>query len=394
MQFKKATKQRSKARIALDGPSGAGKTYTALIAATVMAEGRKIAVIDTERGSASLYADKFEFDVLELDNFDPRQYIEAIEAAEKAGYSVIVVDSLSHAWEGEGGALDQVDKAAKRLQGNSFAAWKDVTPLQRRLVDAMLQSPCHIIATMRSKMDYVQEKDDKGKTIVRKLGMAPVQRQGMEYEFTIVGDMDVDHNLMITKSRCDIMADAVENRPAAKFWQKLLDWLNSGEEPAKVEYPEPAQTGQTLDGNEPPEYQVRTPQEIIDELRLASKRLYKDYKDEPPATNQFTLFVSMMSQISVNSDERRITFLREVFAIEESSKELSKRQVSAILDWIDPQKSGDKGKYLIGNPNAINEFNLIVSVAIQRIAGEFTELSERESGLPGEEAPQAEAIPL
>lgn len=409
MQFQKATKKRSKARIALDGPSGAGKTYTALIAATVMAEGGKIAVIDTERGSASLYADKFEFDVLELDNFDPRQYIEAIEAAEKTGYSVIVIDSLSHAWEGEGGALDQVDKAAKRLQGNSFAAWKDVTPLQRRLVDAMLQSPCHIIATMRSKMDYVQEKDEKtGKTIIRKVGMAPVQRQGMEYEFTIVGDMDVDHNLMITKSRCDIMADAVENKPAAKFWQKLLDWLNSGEEPAKVEYPEPAQTGQTLDGKDSrydaefdgdiddPGFNIaRTVMEIIDDLRLASKKLYKEYKDEEPSKEQYTLFISLLSQVAAGSDERRLTFLWDIFPKgkreDYSSKLLSRRQVSAILNWIDPQEymEGNKTKYRVGNPNAINEFNLVVNAAIHRGMDELPGMDSEP-----EERPMPEAIPF
>lgn len=231
LNFVKATKKRSKARIAIDGPSGSGKTYTALIAATVFAKGGKIAVIDTERGSASLYSGKFDFDVLELDMFSPQIYIDAIESAEASGYSVIVIDSLSHAWEGEGGALDMVDKAAKRSQsGNSYTAWKDVTPLQRRLVDTMLQSKCHIIATMRSKMDYVQEKDERtGKTVIRKVGMAPIQRQGMEYEFTIVGDMDIDHNLMISKSRCEAMADAVVNKPNEKFFATLLNWLDEGD---------------------------------------------------------------------------------------------------------------------------------------------------------------------
>lgn len=408
MQFQRATKRRAKARVALDGPSGAGKTFSALIAATVLAQGGHIAVIDTERGSASLYADKFEFDVLELSTFDPRKYIEAIEAAESAGYSVIVIDSLSHAWEGEGGALDQVDKATKRLQGNSFAAWKDVTPLQRKLVDAMLQSPCHIIATMRSKMDYIQERDEKtGRTIIRKVGMAPVQRQGMEYEFTVVGDMDTDHNLMITKSRCEILADAVENRPTAKFWQRLLDWLNSGEEPAKeeqtkTEYQEPDTTSHTLT-DEKPDYTARSTQEIIDSLRLESKRLYKDYKDESPSTQQYTLFVSLLSQIAAGSDDRRITFLREAFQIKESSKELSRRQVAAILDWIQPEEyqDGNKTKYRIGNSNAINEFNLVVNEAAHRGMELLLDDSaeDDEGGLPGEEgepAPEAvaEAIPF
>ena len=243
-QFVKATKKQAKLRLAIDGPTGSGKTYTALVAATVMANGGKIAVIDTERNSAALYSDEFEFDVAALDNFNPRNYINLIDSAEEAGYAVIIIDSLSHAWEGEGGALDMVDAAAKRSQaGNSWAAWKDVTPLHRKLIDAMLQSKCHVIVTMRSKMEYALEKDEKtGRNTVRKLGLAPVQRQGMEYEFTIVGDMDVEHNLVVTKSRCKFIADAVVNKPDKKFFKKILDWLNSGE---AVTEPEPEKKAET-----------------------------------------------------------------------------------------------------------------------------------------------------
>lgn len=232
--FQKAVRTQAKLRMALDGPSGSGKTYTALVAAKTLANGGKVAVIDTERGSASLYSDLFEFDVAELHSFSPAEYIKLIEEAEEAGYTVIVIDSLSHAWEGEGGALDMVEDARKRQRtDNSFTAWKDVTPLHRRLVDTMLQSKAHIIATMRSKMDYVQEKDEKtGKTVIRKVGLAPIQRQGMEYEFTIVGDMDLDHNLVISKSRMAGLADKVEHKPGEKFFRQIVDWLSLGE-PAK-----------------------------------------------------------------------------------------------------------------------------------------------------------------
>lgn len=251
--FVKATKKRSKARIALDGPSGSGKTYSALIAATVLADGGKIAVVDTEHGSASLYSDDFTFDVMELSEYNPANYIGAIELAENLGYAVVVLDSLSHAWEGEGGALDLVDQATKRSRsGNSYTAWRDVTPLHRKLVDAMLQTKMHVVATMRTKMDYVQEKDEKtGKTNIRKVGMAPIQRQGMEYEFTVVGDLDVDHNLAISKTRCRLLDGKVEYKPGAKFWKVFYEWLNSGEDapvqtakaesnPAE-EIPEPAE---------------------------------------------------------------------------------------------------------------------------------------------------------
>lgn len=223
--FQKATRKQAKARVALDGPAGSGKTYTSLIAATSLANGGKIAVIDTERGSASLYADEFDFDVQELNDFNPRNYIKAIHEAEQAGYSVIVIDSMSHAWEGSGGVLDMHDAAIKRQKTeNSFTAWKDVTPVHREFVDTMLQSPCHIIATMRAKMEYVQE---NGK--VRKIGLAPVQRAGTEYEFTVVCDMDIDHSIVVSKSRCKPLADKTMRLPDKSFFDVLRDWLNSGE---------------------------------------------------------------------------------------------------------------------------------------------------------------------
>lgn len=229
--FTKATKKRSKARFAIDGASGSGKTYTALTAATALAEGGRIAVIDTERGSASLYSDIFDFDVLELNTFSPTVYVDAIKAAEEAGYDVIVIDSLSHAWEGEGGALDLADAATKRQRTpNSYTAWRDVTPIHRAMVDAILQSKCHIVATMRSKMDYVQEKDERtGKTVIRKVGMAPIQRQGMEYEFTVVADMDLDNNLMISKTRFSPWNGVVQNKPDVKFFKTFVAWLNDGD---------------------------------------------------------------------------------------------------------------------------------------------------------------------
>lgn len=245
MQFqaKKATKTQLKARLAIDGPSGSGKTYTALVAATALAgESGRIVVIDTERGSAKLYADKFNFDVVELPvdhrGFSPVVYVEAIKAMEAAGYNVIVIDSLSHAWEGEGGALEQVDQAAAKIRGNSYAAWRSVTPMHNKLVDSQLQSSAHIVATMRSKMDYIQEEKGGSKTI-RKVGMAPIQRAGMEYEYTMVIDMDVDHKAIVSKSRCDKLADLVVTKPDVKFFQMFVDWLNDGvEAPAYV--PEPA----------------------------------------------------------------------------------------------------------------------------------------------------------
>ncbi|MEI7988776.1 MAG: ATP-binding protein [Chloroflexota bacterium] len=231
MLFQKATKKQAKLRLALIGISGSGKTFTALTLAKCL--GKKTAVIDSEKGSASKYADLFDFDVLELENFHPNNYIEAIRAAEEAGYEVLIIDSLSHAWIGKSGALELADKAATKPGTNKFTAWRDVTPLHNELVDTMIGAKLHVIVTMRSKMDYAieKEKDNNGneKNVVKKLGMAAVQRDGMEYEFDVVGDMDSNNNLSITKTRCIALHDMVYNKPGEELGHLLIDWLSSGE---------------------------------------------------------------------------------------------------------------------------------------------------------------------
>ncbi len=238
LAFAPATKAALKARVALDGPSGSGKTYTALVTARALAgPNGRIAVIDTERRSASLYADRFQFDTLPLDTYDPRVLIEALALAGNAGYDCVVIDSLSHFWAGTDGMLEQVDKVAKRNpSGNTFAAWKDVNPIERRMVDAMLALPAHLIATMRTKTEWVIDQVERGSRTVsmpRKIGTKPVQREGIEYEFTVVADLDTDHTLIVTKSRCPLLADKVISRPGeAEFGQVLLDWLNDGTKPA------------------------------------------------------------------------------------------------------------------------------------------------------------------
>ena len=231
--FKKATKKQAKARIGLIGPSGAGKTYTALALAAGLGVG--IAVIDTERGSASKYSDKFDFDVLELTSFHPQNYIDGIKAAGQAGYDVLIIDSLSHAWAGTDGALELADKNSAKYTGNKWAAWRDVTPLHNRLVEAIITSPCHIIATMRAKMQYIQTQDDKGKTIIKKVGVEPIQRDGMEYEFDIVADMDIDHNLIISKTRCEALDGLVLNKPGKDLAEKIKAWLTDGDQTEDAE---------------------------------------------------------------------------------------------------------------------------------------------------------------
>jgi hypothetical protein len=244
--FAKATKRRARLRLALIGPSGSGKTYTALAIAQHLA--KPVAVIDTEHGSASKYADVFDFDVLELTSFAPARYVEAIQAAEKAGYGTLVIDSLSHAWMGKDGALEMVDRAAKRERGNSFGAWRDVTPQHNALVEAILAAKLHVVVTMRTKTEYVQERDERtGKTVVRKLGLQPVQRDGLEYEFDVVGDLDVDNNLVIGKTRCSDLAGGVFRRAGKDVAGVLNAWLERGEGEPSTAVPHDPETGEVHD---------------------------------------------------------------------------------------------------------------------------------------------------
>lgn len=218
-------------RMGLYGSSGSGKSYTALRIATELGY-EKIGIVDTENRSARRYAKTFSrrFQSLELEHFSPRDYIEAIRAAEQAGIDVLVIDSLSHAWMGRGGVLEMVDQAAKRqARGgapNSFNGWREVTPEHNRLVEALVHAKMHLIVTMRVKTDYVVEKDDKGKSVPRKVGLAPIQRDGLEYEFDVVGDISPEHELFITKSRCPALSDAVISKPGPELAKTLREWLD------------------------------------------------------------------------------------------------------------------------------------------------------------------------
>lgn len=259
-QFTKATKQQRKARIALIGPSGSGKTYSALAIAQGM--GNNIAVIDTENHSSTLYADTFDFSVLSLDTFSPETYVAAIKAAEKAGFDVLIIDSLSHGWIGKDGALAQVDKAAARSRsGNTFAAWREVTPKHNELVDTMIRCNCHLIVTMRAKTEYVIEQVERGgKTVStpRKIGLAPVQRDGLEYEFDLVADMDLDNNLIVSKTRFPFLAAEVVNKPNAELGQRIVGWLMAGEEPTTETPPMAFEKPEAPAPEAPPTTSLRT----------------------------------------------------------------------------------------------------------------------------------------
>ena len=250
MGFKKATKAAAKLRLGLIGPAGSGKTMSALRIAHGL--GGRVAVIDTERGSASLYSGErgLDFDVLELESYEAEKFIQAIGQAEAAGYDVLIIDSLSHAWAGKGGILEFVDKAAKRSGGGSFSGWRDATPLHNQLVDAILGAKLHIICTLRSKVEHVIEQVN-GRTQVRKVGLQPVQRDGLEYEFTVVGDVTQDHELIITKTRAAWLKDQIIREAGEELGQQLAAWLSDGIPAPVTTAPSSAKTAPAVQGTAP-----------------------------------------------------------------------------------------------------------------------------------------------
>lgn len=226
MSFKKAERKNAKLRLALTGPAGSGKTLTALKLAEVF--GKKIAVLDSERGSASLYANVVNFDVCEIEDHAIQTYLEKIADAAREGYEVLDVDSYSHSWIGKGGALETVDRMGGWVKGG-----KAVSPLVQRLVDSILTYPGHVIATMRSKVEHAIEKDAQGRTTVRKIGMAAQVREGTEYEFGFVLDLSQDGMVTVSKSRCfGAVFQVGEVFPreelTTKRAEKLKAWLLDG----------------------------------------------------------------------------------------------------------------------------------------------------------------------
>lgn len=226
--FKKAERKKAFLKIGITGVSGSGKTYSALLLAQGL--GGKIAMIDTENGSGELYSNLCDYDVAPMEApFTPQKYVEYIKAAEEAGYNVLIIDSLSHAWSGEGGVLEMVDKvSAASRSGNSFSAWKDITPAQNKMVNAILQSKMDIIVCMRSKQAYEIVENDRGKKAPVKIGLAPVQREGLEYEFTVMFDIAVEKHIATTSkdrtglfaSFCDVITPEVG--------RQIREWSESG----------------------------------------------------------------------------------------------------------------------------------------------------------------------
>ena len=227
MQLIKAERKKAKIKLGLQGPSGAGKTYSALLLAYGLVEDwSKIAIIDTENHSSNLYAHLGKFNVLSIESpFSPEKYIDAIRFCVNEGIEVVIIDSISHEWEGPGGILD----IHSQMSGNSFAAWAKLTPRHNAFVQEILQSPVHILATTRTKQDYVLV-DKNGKMVPEKVGLKGITRDGMDYEFTLVFDLDIKHNATASKDRTGIFSGSPEQKISTSTGKMIKEWCNSGTE--------------------------------------------------------------------------------------------------------------------------------------------------------------------
>ncbi|OCQ53606.1 hypothetical protein Ppb6_01232 [Photorhabdus australis subsp. thailandensis] len=268
MKFAKAMRKQAKLRLALTGPSGSGKTYGALTIAKGL--GGTTAVIDTEKGSASLYSDRFNFDVLELSPpFTPERFIEAIGAAHAAGYDNLIIDSITHEWSGTGGCLEMLDSLAKaKYRGNTWSAWSDITPRHNKFLDSILRSDMNIIATMRSKTETAQVDNGNGKKRVDKLGMKSEQRDGVEYEFTTVLDLNHGtHTATASKDRTGLFSNADFTVIDENTGKRLVDWLNDGRSKAEIDLAHFTDFASKA--------------ENLKELKVAFAEAYKSLRDTP-----------------------------------------------------------------------------------------------------------------
>ncbi len=371
-QFQKAEKTKRKLRLAIFGPSGAGKTFSALRMATGMVrDGERIAVIDTEYGSSAMYADRFSFDMLSLERAGVDIMVQAIQAAAQAEYAVLIIDSLSLAWQE---LLEEIDRLARaKYGGNTWSAWSEGTPKQKRLVRALLSYPGHIIATMRAKTEWSLEKDDRGRVRPVRVGLAPEQGKGIEYEFDMLMTISESHEATGIKDRTGRFQDSVLV-PDEKFGKALRGWLEEGKEPeAKVHAPRPVeQRGNGANGNgtnghhapwksEPRPWSAET---VIAAIRHRAQVLEAQGKGiTEDVMGQWGATVHVLEWLG-----DRHAFTRAVFG-HRSTKNLTPAQKLALVQWVKPRKSETTGQWLPAPDEAAwveQEFKNVVEWQLQQ----------------------------
>jgi len=233
-QLRKAERKKVKLKLGVSGPSGSGKTYSSLLLAYGMTGSwEKITLIDTENGSGELYSSLGPYNVISFEApYSPQRYVEAIDAAIQGGAEVIVIDSISHEWDGKGGCLD-----IQTQLGGRYQDWARVTPMHNAFVDKILHSPCHVIVTTRKKQDYEMTKDSSGKAKVQKMGMKEIQRDGFEYELTINFDVEINHFATASKDRTGIFMPKGPFQITPDTGKELLAWSESGASAKPVDGP-------------------------------------------------------------------------------------------------------------------------------------------------------------
>lgn len=222
MELRKSERKKAKIKLALQGSAGSGKTYSSLLIAIGLNDGEftKTAIIDTENGSADLYAYLGNYNVVSMDPpYSPERYIEAINLCEGAGMEVIIIDSISHCW-------DYLLDVHSNMPGNSFTNWGKITPRQNAFVNKILQSNSHIISTMRVKQDYVLNQKN-GKMVPEKVGLKAIQRNDLDYEFTIVFDLDIAHQVKASKDRTGLFIDRPDFVINAATGKKIKQWCET-----------------------------------------------------------------------------------------------------------------------------------------------------------------------
>jgi hypothetical protein len=230
--IRKATRQKAKIRLGLSSVAGGGKTYSSILIAKGLAKGdlSKVCIIDTENGSADLYSNLGNYNVLPLTPpFTPEKYIESIKTCESAGMEVIVIDSITHEWDGKGGILE----ISNSMAGNSYTNWAKLTPRHQAFIDAILQSSCHVITTVRRKQDYEMTTNSQGKLVPQKVGLKEVTRDGFEYELTVNLELDIKHNATSSKDRTGLFMGKPDFQPSEETGKLILQWCETGSDPLK-----------------------------------------------------------------------------------------------------------------------------------------------------------------
>ena len=324
MAFRKAERKQTKLKIGISAPSGAGKTYSALlIAHGISGDWDKVAVLDTENGSAEMYSSLGEYSVCPIEPpFTVDKYVKGIQEAVAEGFSVLIIDSLSHAWNGDGGLLEKHDKATKASRsGNSFTSWRDITPEYQRLIDAILQAPIDVIVTTRAKSDYI-ETDNNGKKGYKKVGLAPIFREGLDYELTVFFELSQDHIATTTKDRTELF-DGQNFIPDKSTGEKLNAWRNGGVISAQKPERAPAQTHEQ------------------DEPKTAQK---PDFKASKGAKVQ-KLTLSELTSYGCKEAARTAAWICKQYGVNELS-ELSDEETEAAREFVKERAKKERQKAL------------------------------------------------